>query len=131
RGMDVDEGGVLAAKTDQGRILAGHVLTAAGIWGPLIGRMAGVPIPLQPLQHLVGITDPLPELSGEFGWQSMPIVRHQDRSMYFRQDFRSYLIGAYRHEPVMVDPQELRSSCDNGLMPSCAPFRDDLFAPSM
>lgn len=130
-GIDVKQGRVFAVETDQGRIATEHVLSAAGIWGPLIGRMAGVPIPLQPLQHLVGITDPLPELSGETGWQSMPIVRHQDRSMYFRQDFRSVLIGAYRHEPVLVDPEELRSSWDDGLMPSCAPFRDDLFAPSM
>src|SRR5947207_1180492 len=114
-----------------GSLVTEHVLSAAGTWGPVIGRMAGVPIPLQPLQHLIGITDPLPELSGETGWQSMPIVRHQDRSMYFRQDYRRYVIGAYRHEPVLVDPQELRSSWDDGLMPSCAPFRDDLFAPSM
>src|SRR5436305_2595572 len=130
-GIDVKQGRVCAVETDQGRILTEHVLSAAGIWGPVIGRMAGVPIPLQPLQHLVGITDPLPELSGETGWQSMPIVRHQDRSMYFRRDYRRYVIGAYRHEPVLVDPQELRSSWDDGLMPSCAPFRDDLFAPSM
>jgi len=130
-GIDVNQGRVVAVKTDQGRIGTEHVLTAAGIWGPLIGRMAGVPIPLQPLQHLVGITDPLPELSGETGWQSMPIVRHQDRSMYFRQDHRSYLIGAYRHEPVLLDPPELRSTWDDGVMPSCAPFRDDLFEPSL
>jgi len=130
-GIDVKQGRVTAVETDRGRIVTEHVLSAAGIWGPVIGRMAGVPIPLQPLQHLVGITDPLPELSGETGWQSMPIVRHQDRSMYFRQDYRRYVIGVYRHEPVLVDPQELRSSWDDGLMPSCAPFRDDLFAPSM
>src|SRR5437588_2329416 len=129
-GIDVKQGRVTAVETDRGRIVTEHVLSAAGIWGPVIGRMAGVPIALQPLQHLVGITDPLPELSGETGWQSMPIVRHQDRSMYFRQDYRRYVIGAYRHEPVLVDPQELRSSWDDGLMPSCAPFRDDLFAPS-
>ena len=130
-GIDVKQGRVCAVETDRGRILTEHVLSAAGIWGPVIGAMAGVPIPLQPLQHLVGITDPLPQLSGETGWQSMPIVRHQDRSMYFRQDCRRYMIGAYRHEPVLVDPQKLRSSWDDGLMPSCAPFRDDLFAPSM
>ena len=130
-GIDVKQGRVSAVETDQGRIATEHVLSAAGIWGPLIGRMAGVPIPLQPLQHLVAVSDPLPELSGETGWQSMPIVRHQDRSMYFRQDYRSLLIGAYRHEPVLVDPQELRSTWDDGVMPSCAPFRDDLFGPSM
>ena len=130
-GIEVSEGRVRAVQTNRGRIASEQVLSAAGIWGPLIGRMAGVPIPLQPLQHLVAITDPLPELIGEAGWQSMPIVRHQDRSMYFRQHFRSYLIGAYRHEPLLVDPEQLRSSWDDGTMPSCAPFRDDLFAPSM
>src|SRR6184192_4082552 len=130
-GIDVRQGRVTAVETDRGRIVTEHVLSAAGIWGPVIGRLAGVPIPLQPLQHLVGITDPLPVLSGEFGWQSMPIVRHQDRSMYFRQDHRSYLIGAYRHEPVLLDPPELRSTWDDGVMPSCAPFRDDLFEPSL
>jgi dimethylglycine oxidase len=130
-GIDVKGGRVDAVETDAGRMTTQHVLSAAGIWGPLIGRMAGVPIPLQPMQHLVAITDPLPELSQESAWQSTPIVRHQDRSMYFRQDYRSYLIGAYRHEPVLVDPQDLRSAWEDALMPSCAPFRDDLFAPSM
>jgi dimethylglycine oxidase len=130
-GVEVDHGRVAAVRTTTGRILTEHVLCAAGIWGPVIGRMAGVPIPLQPLQHLVAITKPLPALASETRWQSMPIVRHQDRSMYFRQDYRSYLIGAYRHEPVLVDPEDLRFAWDRGLMPSCVPFRMDLFTPSL
>src|SRR5438105_6543296 len=44
-GIDVKQGRVSAVETDQGRIATEHVLSAAGIWGPLIGRMAGVPIP--------------------------------------------------------------------------------------
>jgi glycine cleavage system aminomethyltransferase T/glycine/D-amino acid oxidase-like deaminating enzyme len=130
-GIDVEAGRVTAVQTARGRIASEQVLCAAGIWGPVVGRMAGVPLPLQPMQHLLGITDPLPELAGETRWQSTPVVRHQDRSMYFRQHYRSYLIGAYRHEPVLVDPEQLRSDWDGDLMPSCAPFREDLFAPSM
>jgi dimethylglycine oxidase len=130
-GIEVEHGRVAAVQTARGRIETEHVLCAAGIWGPVVGRMAGVPIPLQPLQHLVGITDPLPGLAGETRRQSTPIVRHQDRSMYFRQHYRSYLIGAYRHEPVLVDPEQLRTAWDGDLMPSCVPFREDLFAPSM
>jgi len=126
-GIEVRRGRVASVTTDRGRIETEHVLSAAGIWGPVVGRMAGVPIPLQPMQHLYAITDPLPELAGETGWQSMPIVRHQDRSMYFRQHHRGYLFGSYRHEPVLVDAQELRHSWEDGMMPSCAPFRDDLF----
>lgn len=130
-GIEVKDGHVDAVVTDRGRIGAEQVLCAAGIWGPVIGRMAGVAIPLQPLQHLVAITAPLRELETESAWQSMPIVRHQDRSMYFRQEHQSYLIGSYRHEPVLTDSGALRSAWRGPLMPSCEPFRDDLFAPSM
>ena len=130
-GIEVRRGRVEAVMTETGRIATEHVLCAAGIWGPLIGKMAGVPIPLQPLQHLVGVTTPLPELATRTTWQSMPIVRHQDRSMYFRQDYQGYLVGAYRHEPVLTDPTQLRAAGDEAMMPSCVPFRDDLFAPSM
>ncbi|MDQ6712848.1 MAG: FAD-dependent oxidoreductase [Candidatus Dormibacteraeota bacterium] len=130
-GIEVRHGRVAAVMTDCGRIETENVLSAAGIWGPVVGKMAGVRIALQPMQHLYGITDPLPEPAGERGWQSMPIVRHQDRSMYFRQHYQSYLFGSYRHEPVLNDPQELRHSWEDGLMPSCVPFRDDLFEPAV
>ena len=130
-GIDVTGSHVEAVVTDRGRIRAEHVLCTAGIWGPLIGRMAGVPIPLQPLQHLVATTSPLPELSQETAWQSMPIVRHQDRSMYFRQEYQSMMIGSYRHGPVPVDPDQLRTAWEGPSMPSCAPFREDLFAPAL
>jgi glycine cleavage system T protein len=130
-GIEVRNGRVEAVVTDRGRITTEHVLCSAGIWGPTIGRMAGVPIPLQPMQHLYAVTDPLPEFIGETAWQSTPVVRHQDRSMYFRQHYQAYLIGAYRHEPVLVEPEELRHERENGLMPSCVPFRDDLFEASL
>jgi glycine cleavage system T protein len=130
-GIEVRNGRVEAVVTDRGRITTEHVLCAAGIWGPTIGRMAGVPIPLQPMQHLYAVTDPLPELHGETAWQSTPVVRHQDKSMYFRQHYQAYLIGAYRHEPVLVEPEDLRHERENGLMPSCVPFRDDLFEASL
>src|SRR5947209_6513944 len=51
-GIAVDGGRVRAVVTPRGRIGAEVVVSAAGIWGPLIGRMAGVPIPLTPMQHL-------------------------------------------------------------------------------
>jgi len=130
-GIEVNKGHVEAVVTSRGRIRAEHLLCAAGIWGPVIGRMAGVPIPLQPMQHLVATTSALPELHEQTAWQSMPIVRHQDRSMYFRQEYQSMMIGSYRHEPVPVDPEDLRTAWDGESMPSTAPFREDLFAPAL
>jgi dimethylglycine oxidase len=125
-GIEVGRGRVRAAVTDRGRIEAEHVLCAAGIWGPLVGRMAGVPIPLQPLLHLYAVTEAVPQLAGV----RQPIVRHQDRSMYLRQVGSAYGIGAYRHEPVTVEPEAIRPHRDGAMAPACAPFDEALFAPS-
>ena len=64
-GIDVVNNRVKAVVTTRGRIRTDNVLVCAGIWGPRIGRMAGVPIPLTPCQHLYARTAPLPELVGE------------------------------------------------------------------
>ncbi len=130
-GIEVRNGRVEAVLTEGGRIRCEQVLCAAGIWGPVVGRMAGVPIPLQPMQHLYAITDPLPEFQGETAWQSTPLVRHQDKSMYFRQHYQGYLLGSYRHEPVLVDAADIRRHEDDPMMPSCMPFRDDLFQAAL
>ncbi|HYS29022.1 MAG TPA: FAD-dependent oxidoreductase [Candidatus Limnocylindria bacterium] len=130
-GIEVRNGRVEAVLTEGGRIRCEQILCAAGIWGPVVGRMAGVPIPLQPMQHLYAITDPLPEFHGETAWQSTPLVRHQDKSMYFRQHYQGYLLGSYRHEPVLVDAADIRRHEDDPMMPSCRPFRDDLFQAAL
>ncbi len=128
-GIEVAHGRVQAVLTPRGRVRTENVLVCAGIWGPMIGKMAGVPIPLQPVQHLMATTAPLPELRGQSGEIGQPIVRHQDRSMYFRQRGERYLIGAYRHEPLFVEPEDLATSWD-GRMPSTAPFNEEAFKPS-
>ena len=50
-GIRTDDGRVRAVVTDQGEIEADIVVCAAGIWGPLIGAMVGMTVPLQPLAH--------------------------------------------------------------------------------
>ena len=70
------------------------------------GASPGVPMPLQPMQHLMAYTVPLPELAGHTTEVEHPIMRHQDRSMYFKQRGDSYGIGAYRHEPLTIEPRE-------------------------
>ena len=56
-------GRVAAVVTDQGEFPADIVVCAAGIWGPRVGAMVGVPVPLQPLAHQYVRTSPLPELA--------------------------------------------------------------------
>ena len=109
-GIEVANGRVRAVATEQGRIRTEKILLSAGIWGPRIGRMAGVPIPLMPVQHQYAKTATVPELEGERREIVHPVVRHQDRSMYFRQHADCYGIGSYQHEPLLVDSEELQTN---------------------
>ncbi|MFL5792157.1 MAG: NAD(P)/FAD-dependent oxidoreductase, partial [Actinomycetota bacterium] len=100
-GFDTTDSRVHAVETARGRIECERVLLCAGLWGPTVGAMAGVPIPLVAVQHQLVWTDPVPELAGLRGdtWAQHPIVRHQDVSLYFRQRQDHYGVGNYRHEP--------------------------------
>ena len=64
------------------------VVSAVGIWAPKLGALAGVPIPLSPMQHIYAVTTPVDELADATEDISQPFVRHQDRSMYLRQHGR-------------------------------------------
>jgi glycine cleavage system T protein len=121
-GIEVANGRVQAVVTPQGRIATERVLVCAGIWGPRIGRLAGVPIPLTPVEHQYVRTGPIPELAGETREVVHPILRHQDRSMYFRQHADCYGIGSYQHEPLLVDPDDILSPEEAPVMPSITPF---------
>lgn len=100
-------GRIRAVLTDQGSIEAEQVLICGGIWGPLLGRMAGVPIPLQPCAHPYERSAPLPELAGLTG-VVQPVWRHQDAAMYLWQEDDRLGYGSYRHEPRLVDPESIR-----------------------
>jgi dimethylglycine oxidase len=127
-GIEVVSGRVRGVLTSQGRIQTEQVLVCTGIWGPRIGRMAGVPIPLTPVQHQYAKTAPLAELAGETREVVHPILRHQDRSMYFRQQADCYGIGSYQHDPLLVDPEDLRRHEDSPVIPSIMPFTEGHFA---
>lgn len=133
-GIERRDGGVTGVVTDRGTFPADHVVCAAGFWGPVIGRMAGVDVPLQPLAHQYVRTGPLPELSGATTDASKPILRFQDRDLYFREHADRLGIGSYAHRPLPVDPfavpayDEARARDMD--MPSSYPFTPDDWAPS-
>ncbi|TGA98766.1 FAD-dependent oxidoreductase [Streptomyces sp. MZ04] len=126
-------GRVTAVVTDRGTFPADHVVSAAGFWGPVIGRMAGIDIPLLPLAHQYAKTEPLPELAGVNDPRteaSKPILRFQDRDLYFREHTDRIGIGSYAHRPLPVDAFTVPAYDDAEEMPSSYPFTEDDFAPS-
>lgn len=121
-GFDVRRGRIRGVRTDRGDIECERVLICAGIWGPTVGAMLGVPIPLVAVQHQLVWTDPIPELAGETREVVHPLLRHQDRSLYYRHRQDHYAVGNYRHEPRVTPQTEIRHPSEPGPMPSLMPF---------
>ena len=121
-GFGMHDGRITAVHTTHGDIETELVVAAAGIWAPKVGGMAGVPIPLSPMQHLYAVTTPLPGLAGETEEIRQPLLRHQDESVYFRQVGESYGIGSYRHEPLLMDADEIPDHEEAPVAPAEMPF---------
>jgi dimethylglycine oxidase len=96
------------------------VVSCAGFWGPTIAELAGIAIPLLPMAHQYLRTTPVGATD------DLPILRHQDRDLYFRAHGAHLGIGSYLHEPMPVDLADLAP----GDHPSMLPFTDDTFAES-
>jgi glycine cleavage system aminomethyltransferase T/glycine/D-amino acid oxidase-like deaminating enzyme len=96
------------------------LICCAGLWAEAIGRLVGLKIPLVPMQHPYVWTSPIPELAQEAAEARLPVLRHQDRSLYLRQHRDRLGIGSYRHEPAPID-------CDSLVDTALAPFVPELF----
>ncbi|CAN5765841.1 FAD-dependent oxidoreductase [soil metagenome] len=118
---------VVGAETSIGHVACERVLLCGGIWGPLLGKIASIPIPLQPCAHPYIRSKPHPALSG-LQEIEQPLWRHQDHSMYLWQDGDRLGVGNYRHEPHLVDPSliENRSSA-----PAELPFDVTMMEPGI
>ena len=79
--------------TEQGTIRAEHVVNAAGLWARECGRMAGLELPVMPMEHHYLITEEIPEvraLEAEIGH-----IIDLDGGMYVRQEHDGVLLGVY------------------------------------
>jgi glycine cleavage system aminomethyltransferase T/glycine/D-amino acid oxidase-like deaminating enzyme len=130
----LQEGGrVTGVRTDQGDFAADVVVSCAGFWGRSIGAMVGMDVPLLPLAHQYAKTGQVAELVGrntEEAEASLPILRHQDQDLYFREHVDRLGIGSYAHRPMPVEESTLDSSVSGTAMPSMLPFTEEDFAPS-
>ncbi|MYW93247.1 FAD-dependent oxidoreductase [Amycolatopsis rubida] len=130
-GIEQANGHVTGVETHAGAVPADIVVSCAGFWGREIGEMAGLTVPLLPLAHQYAKTGQLAELAGADPVRpALPILRHQDQDLYFRQHGDRLGIGSYAHRPMPVDkfaePGEITASA----MPSMLPFTEEDFAPS-
>ncbi|WP_420858900.1 GcvT family protein [Marivivens marinus] len=79
--------------TEKGTIHAEHIVNAGGLWAREVGAMAGVYLPLHPMEHQYLVTDDLPEIY-ERG-EEHPHVMDPAGESYLRQEGRGLCIGFY------------------------------------
>ena len=119
---------VTGVVTDHGELPADIVVCCAGIWGPQIAAMVGMPLTLTPLAHQLAWTTPVPELAGRTTEATLPILRHQDQDLYYRERFDTLGVGYYGHRPMPVPAGSIGGPVDGRPMPSVLPFTADDFA---
>jgi glycine cleavage system aminomethyltransferase T/glycine/D-amino acid oxidase-like deaminating enzyme len=126
-GIETSGGRVTAVETDRGTVDCQRCVMATNNWGYQTGQLAGLDLPIAPVEHQYVVTEPLEELSdagtsvgsntdglevpGDRSIQEYmsegphrPVGRDQDHSLYFRTHGDALGLGSYNHETLSVDP---------------------------
>jgi glycine cleavage system aminomethyltransferase T/glycine/D-amino acid oxidase-like deaminating enzyme len=130
--VDIETAGgeVNAVVTDRSRIECDRCVMATNNWGYQTGQLAGLELPIAPVEHQYVVTEPMDELA-EFGTSvgdnttglevpgdrsiaeymsegpTVPVGRDQDHSLYFRNHGDALGMGSYNHETLSVDPETM------------------------
>ncbi len=88
--------------TPAGTINAQLLINAAGLWAREVGRLSGVELPVQPMEHHYLITETIAEI--EQAERELPCGIDYEANLYFRQEHHGMLLGTYEPEatPWMV-----------------------------
>jgi len=84
--------------TKQGTIIAEHLVNAAGLWAREVGEMAGVYLPLHPMEHQYFATDDIAEVVNRES--ELPHVMDPEGESYLRQEGKGLVIGFYEQNCV-------------------------------
>lgn len=82
--------------TEKGTIVAEHVVNAGGLWAKHLGLMAGIDLPVTPMEHHYLVSENIPEIAAldrEIG-----VAVDLDGFSYLRQERKGVLIGVYEQD---------------------------------
>ena len=100
-GIERRNGAVHAVRLGDGTVIRCEtVVNCAGAWARAVGAMAGVPVPLQAVEHMYVTTEPLDDLPDPF-----PIVRDLDGGIYLKADAGKLVLGGFEPKAKPWDPQ--------------------------
>ena len=79
--------------TPDGVVNAQLLVNAAGLWAREVGHLAGVDLPVQPMEHHYLITETIAEI--ESAGRELPCGIDYEANLYFRQEQHGLLLGTY------------------------------------
>ena len=79
--------------TENGTVHAEYLVNAAGLWGREVAALAGIELPLVPVEHHYLVTDTMPEIES-LGYE-LPQINDNETGAYARQEGQGLLLGAY------------------------------------
>lgn len=82
--------------TPEGIWIAEFVVNAAGLWAREVGRLAGLELPIVPMEHQYVVTNDIPELAGRE--KEVAMLVDFDGANYVRQEGRGLLLGTYEQD---------------------------------
>jgi glycine cleavage system aminomethyltransferase T/glycine/D-amino acid oxidase-like deaminating enzyme len=85
--------------SDGNTLSADKVVLCAGAWSKKLADEAGVALPLQAVEHMYIVTEPMPGLPNPF-----PVVRDLDRGIYVKGDAGRLVIGGFEPDAKVWDP---------------------------
>jgi dimethylglycine dehydrogenase len=81
--------------TEKGNLHAEIVINAGGLWAREVGHLAGISLPVQPMEHHYLITEAIPEIKQIGDKRRLPVGTDFEGNIYFRQEGHGLLLGTY------------------------------------
>lgn len=103
-GFEYEQGRVTGARLADGSVLGAEVIVCcAGVWAPALAAAVGLMLPVLPMEHQYAVTSDIPALAAHAGADAtMPILRHHDTGIYFRDHGAGVGIGSFHHRGLPV-----------------------------
>lgn len=81
--------------TPEGEIHADYLVNAAGLWAREVAALAGITLPLMPVEHHYLVTEDIPEIAALD--HRIPVITESEAGYYSRQEGKGLLLGAYEN----------------------------------
>ena len=82
--------------TPKGVINAEHIVNCGGLWAREVGHMAGLNLPVQPMEHHYLLTEDIPDIVA--AESQLPCGIDYEANIYFRQERKGLLLGTYEQK---------------------------------